>query len=763
MPDPGLAPFTTVFRAADPHRVKRNRQAVSCTACQRRKSKCDRRHPCGACEKRGDGEACQFSGGGEACQLLSSSGGGGGGHKEVQMRLRRLEEMVKGLVDRNQPVRRETERAKDVEMGGSDDGVPATDQDAAVGDEHEPEADYHGATSWTAVVDSIHDIQTLLSREDAPDAAEHRQPGGEEEPDVVLGDVAPITLPDIVGSLPPRAEADRLVSMYFNAKFIAVPFLHTHHFRRRYEAFWEAPAAAPLLWVSIMFSVLAGGATIARIKDPAPAAAASTGGIVDAVDPRTYNTRAAQCLVAGKYLRAKAYSVEAMLMYAHCRHIQNHDADSTLWSMYGLAVRLAQRRGYHRDAAKIGLCISPFEAEMRRRTWFMVQSSDLLFSFQHGMPSMIDEDACDADHPTILTDEDFDEDTAPLPPPRPPTDPIPILAYSSKSRLCRILRRVARHALSTSPVSYAQTQALHAALEAWHDAIPACLRVRPIRSTAFTDANYTIMHRLVLELMYLTTLCVLHRPYLTLVGGGGGDDDDELRQYRQSRQLCRDAAGRLLGLHIEFDKEIRPGGRMYEDRYMVSSLTYHHFLLAAMVLCLDLSESTDLRLALPQCTSCIFTVLLMLTPPSSLDNRATSARLLHTIYDILSVRSASSLDAAHASRILRAILIKVETPPSNTPSPSSAAAAVVPHDKGSRASSTAALPSRDRVPLAQGLPEGGGFALDAADAYPVNFDEVLPPESFFAGGDSVDWHSLDQFLRIDHSDMWNQTLTDSHP
>ena len=95
------------------------------------------------------------------------------------------------------------------------------------------------------------------------------------------------------------------------------------------------------------------------------------------------------------------------------------------------------------------------------------------------------------------------------------------------------------------------------------------------------------MHRLILELSYRKTLCVLHRPYLSFA-------KDEPR-YRLSRDICRAAAQRILDLHLEFDEAIREGGRMYHDRFMVSSLTLHDFLVAAMILCLDLCESTDIR------------------------------------------------------------------------------------------------------------------------------------------------------------------------
>lgn len=564
MPDPELAPFTTVFRAAEAHRVKRNRQPVSCTACQRRKSKCDRQKPCGACEKRGDATSCRFG------QAVAS--GASSGRQEVQARLAKLEEMVKGLASsggRSSDGGGESSRPQEPIMGeptGTGDGT---------------EVDYHGTTSWTALVDSIRDIRNVLDA-DADAEAEGRQTEqpSAHEPDIVLGEITPITIKEVLNSLPSRSDADKLVMTYFNAKFLSVPFIHVHHFRRRYEAFWNNPTTTSFLWLSILFSVLSIGAMISKIRGNAGLAQASEN------DPKLYMRKAAQCLVTGKYLQAKATSVEALLLFAHSRNIQKQDSDSTIWSLYGLAVRLAQRRGYHLDAAKVSATITPFEAEMRRRTWFMVQSSDLLFSFQLGMPPMIYQDVCDADHLRNLTDDDFDEDT-PVPPSRPPTDPSPILAWRIKSQLCRTLRRVLRHALAVDAPPYSDTMALNDELQQYYDTMPACFRVRTIRSTAFTDDGHTIMHRLILELMYRKTLCILHRQYLSV--------KKEDARYNVSREICRDAASRIMDLHIEFDQELRPGGRMYEDRFMVSSLTLHDFLVAAMIICLDLSESRDIR------------------------------------------------------------------------------------------------------------------------------------------------------------------------
>lgn len=595
-PASDLAAFTTVFRAAESHRVRRNRQPVSCTACQRRKSKCDRQKPCGACEKRGDEAACRF----------------GPGRQEVQTRLAKLEEMVKdlaagstesgggGVKDEHEgaagPLKpaAATAAAHSAASSAATTTTTATVPSSTAAPGDGVQAKYRGATSWEALVESIHDIQNVLEVEDEMPPPEEEASNQEKPsaPDIFLGDAHQITMQDVLRILPDRAEADKLVTVYFNAKFLAVPFIHVHHFRRRYEAFWADPSSTNFTWLSMVASILSIGAMIANVKGTTTTTTR---------DPKRYMALSARCLMTGEYLKAKAFSVEALMMFAHARNVLREDSDSTIWAFFSLAVRLAQRRGYHLDAASVSDKITPFEAEMRRRTWFMVQSCDLLFSFQLGMPPMIYQSVCSAGHPLNLLDHDFDEGARELPPPRPETDPTPILAWRIKSLLCRITRHVTQHVLAVDSPSapYGKTAALNAELEEYYAAVPACFRVRPIRGTSFTDEGHTIMHRLVLELVYRKTVCVLHRPFLAPRRRDDGQQEDEKDEdaanFRRSRDICCDSAMRILHLHLEFDREVRPGGRMWEDRFMVSSLTLHDFLMAAMIICLDLSESTDTR------------------------------------------------------------------------------------------------------------------------------------------------------------------------
>ncbi|KAK4082969.1 transcriptional regulator family: Fungal Specific TF [Trichoderma aggressivum f. europaeum] len=686
MPDPSLSQFTSVFRASDAHRVKRCRQTVSCTACQRRKSRCDRQHPCGACEKRGSSEACSYGSAASSSSVYDKVAGSSSSRRDVQMKLSQLEQMVRGLAEKKADGERRRE--------GSDR-------------DEQPETSYHGATSWTALVESIRDIQDILVADQ--DAGEPEEAA---EPEVLLGDVPPITIKEVTESLPSRHDADKLIMTYFKARFTAVCIVHTHQFKRRYDAFWANPSSASFLWISIMFSILSIGTMIANTKNPTDTSSPSSSSAAAAPNSRFYMVKAAQCLVAGQYLKGKRFSVEALLMHAHSRNVQKMDSDSSLWSLYGMAARLAQKQGYHRDAAKMpgGRAMTPFDAEMRRRCWFLIQSSDLLFSFQNGMPPIITQESCDVGYPTNLTDDDFDENCVSLPEPRPPTDPLPILAHITKSKLCFVMRRVVRHVLAVAPALYGETIALDRELREWHESVPACLRIRTIRNTAFTDANYTIMHRLMLELMYLKSLCILHRPYLTT--------HKHDAEYNASRRVCRESALMILEIQAELDMETASGGRMYEDRFMVSNLTLHHFLLAAMIICLDLSESTDINS----------------------EERLKRITTLRTAYSIWSARSTTSADALHASRVLHAILIRIDSPSATTSSTNSGPMMSTP--------SSSLLQNHDGVPTmsddSMHQIMSGTYAADDA-LFGNDMGLAMPGfEDMFSNIDTFDWIVTDQ-------------------
>ncbi|OTA70457.1 hypothetical protein K449DRAFT_393455 [Hypoxylon sp. EC38] len=713
---------TSVFRAQPTEGVqrkiqKRNRPPVSCLLCRTRKVKCDRQQPCERCVKSGEANFCEYAPRASRKARTDSrpqvdprSRNEPMSRPVLQVRLQKLEEMVNGLVytTRNREPALDTPSSSDqrTETTETRSDLSSPPSLAPSGGPLLPttlgEHNYVGATHWASILDSIHDIQGILQNETdgPPTPSPPPQRAAPDTTDVVFGKQAPITLSQAVARLPPKTKTDALILVYFRHKFMTAPYIHTTKFQREYDAFWEDPSSASLLWISCLASMLWVAASISIMKGECDESEANL--------PDKLVALSTECLVSGDYLSAKPYSIEALLLHSYTELQRNREIDSSLWAKFGLVARLAQRMGYHRDPKYLSN-ITPFEGELRRRAFFFIEVFDVLFSFQLGMPPIIRDDECDTESPSNLFDSDFDENVMALPPSRPATEPTSTLYLSYKSKLCRLLRRVIRFALSIQPPPYDEVLKLDDEIHQYHAQVPPSLQIRPIRSYSFTDQTYDIMHRLMLEMMYLKSLCVLHRPYL--------NREKDNPRYDRSRNTCRDAALRILDLHAEYEEESRPGGRIYEDKYMLSALTLHDFLIAAMILCLDLTENL----------------------PSSPADRSRKLKALGTSYKMWSERKHTSKDAAHATRVVGAILRKVSMQdPAANRSPPAPKPEV-------RDGSLASLLNND-VPQAPPTPSPSYEPLIPPLDFNLEFINSLPLDSMLNGQNTVDWSAIDQFL-----------------
>jgi hypothetical protein len=98
----------------------------------------------------------------------------------------------------------------------------------------------------------------------------------------------------------------------------------------------------------------------------------------------------------------------------------------TVWTLAGVASRMAQGMGIHRDGTTLG--VSPFETEMRRRLWWQIAIMDFRSAELSGSGRFGDFGLSDTQPPSNVNDADiFPEMTAPPVPQTRPTEMIACL------------------------------------------------------------------------------------------------------------------------------------------------------------------------------------------------------------------------------------------------------------------------------------------------------------------------------------------------
>ena len=394
-----------------------------------------------------------------------------------------------------------------------------------------------------------------------------------------LGTFPQVTVEQILAHLPPRPVADRLLAKFFEMKEPAWMIFHIPTFSKDYQNFWEH-----IFWehppekvscVGLLFFVFAHAALYChRIGEEVPG---NLGRPLEIFE--TFKHLGAQCLAHGDYTTPGRYKVEAMILYFGCEYLAQQDAAIGTSVLFSAIIRLAMHMGMHRDPRHYR-GVTPYEGEMRRRIWALLVELDVLLSFQFGVPSNINHRFCDTEPPRNLHDDDYEETSKEIPPSRPETERTVTLYSIVKGRLSRVFGNITAAISSRERLTYSELLVLDKQLKDVHDSFPSVLRHRPF-SKSLVDPTELIIQRYWLELLYQKSRLVLHRRY---IGIGRLD-----KRYAYSRRTCLDAATEILQHQDHIHCEMQLGGRLAKDRWFVNCLSIHDFLLADMVLCLELS------------------------------------------------------------------------------------------------------------------------------------------------------------------------------
>ena len=543
------------------------RPRLACKKCQESKLRCDRSHPCSNCVKKGELTRCTY-------QHDPEPRPGVDGNTIAEDRLSHLESMVRQLMKAQEPSQIHITGASSeiVRLPDQLDNPAATTTIAVDAHRNETAEDggtgYVGSTHWSAILDDIQDLKAVLGN----------SPNYRRNSNLILSENSVLNRESIYGSpreyslqqilantLPSKVQVDRYLAGYFQGGAFIAPCLHTYQFQRQYREFWKDPTEVNPLWLSILFSICymssqAGGPDAYNPSQNGP-----SGGRPD------LHAAAGQCLVLGEYHQPQPFAVEALALYGHGKSLRSLDPSREVGAILGMVIRMAYETGLHRDPDSLG-SFTPFEGEMRRRLWASCKHMDLMVSFQLGLPSNICLEDCDTKSPRNLLDSDFDTDTDILPASRPENEPTGLLWFIVKERQMIGFSKVCQDALSFKEKSTAEIIQLDKEIREMYITIPALLRTRPL-SESIADAPFLIMTRLYVEFIYLKSLCVLHRKYMT-------------RGNSFSTRCCVEAGTKLVSQFIDVYKEFSPGGQLHKDPWMLSTFTMTDFLLGVMVLCL---------------------------------------------------------------------------------------------------------------------------------------------------------------------------------
>lgn len=564
---------------------KRNRPPKSCEPCRLRKLKCNQELPCGSCIKRGVRSSCQFAPNADRGDKRATVA------KSVSSRLKRLEDLITKMSENSgslpDPQSSEPAAEKDTRVPNTQ--TTCTPEPLNKGLLFNANSSYTDSSHWSSLLEEIKDMREQLSSppeeeatllETPPLPRVSAWPSPEEPLTDIMFSKGSLTLAELVRALPARTACDRMVSFYFRLGHAIAPILHPPTFQKEYASFWENQEDVQPLWLALLFSILAVAVGLEKI---AITAGSARGGHFTGLPAERLGEYARQCLILGSYSTVNKYSMEALivLLQSSYFHTSNHTSDPkpNLWFLIGIVIRLAVRRGYHRDPQRLpNSQLTPFDAEMRRRLWVTVFQIDSLMSFHMGLPSMIPWDYCDTELPRNLEYTDLSPGMTTLPPSRPLTDSTPILYTIVKAGIMSIFKSVVDHTRSLAPRPYGDTMKLDADLQRAYEGLPENFRYKPL-DECLIDTVKDIMNRTTIELLYLKSIIVLHRKYLTI------HRHDKL--YAASRHSCIEAAITVLKRQVELHGASQPGGPFFDSQWMISTLTASDFILAAMVISLE--------------------------------------------------------------------------------------------------------------------------------------------------------------------------------
>jgi hypothetical protein len=186
--------------------------------------------------------------------------------------------------------------------------------------------------------------------------------------------------------------------------------------------------------------------------------------------------------------------------------------------------------------------------------------------------------------PLNVYDDELHEDIKELPATRPMTETTPMTYIIYKNELITAYAEITEAVTGFASTSYEHIMKMDHKLREIHSNIPPVFRLRSM-DEALRDSSAVVMQRYILDILFLKSQCVLHRKFIC--------PSRDSTRYVYSRRTAIDNAMEMLRHQATLHTESRPGGRLSSVKWFVSSLTSTDFLMAAMIVALDLYQSAE--------------------------------------------------------------------------------------------------------------------------------------------------------------------------
>lgn len=193
--------------------------------------------------------------------------------------------------------------------------------------------------------------------------------------------------------VPTRRQSDILYKGFMSGVHAISPVLHPPTVLKLYHTFWDwydyssysgEPCPNPS-FIPLLYAIWYGGSVTISLRIIKTEFNASSRFSLSSI----YNEGVSHWLTKISFPRSP--SLQGLAAYLIVQTILSKEEEPLTSSLFvGLAMRVAQTMGLHRDPAKFG--IEPCEAETRRRMWWHILHMDGVVAMSSGLPPLLSDE-----------------------------------------------------------------------------------------------------------------------------------------------------------------------------------------------------------------------------------------------------------------------------------------------------------------------------------------------------------------------------------